>query len=122
MGLFSSHEVSNQEVVEKFGQHLLQGEDVLAAFKTVRDIAFLTNFRFVLIDVQGLTGSKVEVMSIPYKSIVRFSVESAGTLDLDTDLKIWVSSYEHPFELKISRKSDPAAIQRLLAERVLGVK
>ncbi|MBV7257773.1 PH domain-containing protein [Pacificimonas sp. WHA3] len=120
MGLFSSHEITPGEIQEKFGQHLLPDENVLAAFKTIRDIAFLTDLRFVMIDVQGLTGSKVDVASVPYKSITRFSVESAGTLDLDTDMKIWVSSRSQPFEVKISRKSDPALIQRLLAERVLA--
>ncbi|MGB7405277.1 MAG: PH domain-containing protein [Pacificimonas sp.] len=120
MGFFSSHEITPDEIHDKFGQHLLPGETVLAAFKTIRDVAFLTDLRFVMVDVQGLTGSKVDVGSVPYKSIVRFSVESAGTLDLDTELKIWVSSRTDPFEVKISRGSDPAQIQRLLAERVLG--
>ncbi|MEO0499099.1 MAG: PH domain-containing protein [Pseudomonadota bacterium] len=120
MGLFSSHEISTDEVAEKFGAHLLPGEQILAAFKTIRDIAFLTDKRFIMIDVQGLTGSKVEVLSVPYKAITRFSVESAGTLDLDTDMKIWVSSKPDPYEIKISRKSDPARIQQLLAERLLG--
>lgn len=120
MGIFSSHEVDVAEIVEKFGSVLLPGEQVLAAFRSIRDHAFLTDLRFVLIDVQGITGSKVEMMSVPYRSIVRFSVETAGTLDLDTDLKIWVSSTAAPLQVKISRKSDPEAIQRLLAQHVLG--
>ena len=120
MGIFSSHEVDVAEIVEKFGTVLLPGEQVLAAFRSVRDHAFLTDLRFVLIDVQGITGSKVEMMSVPYRSVVRFSVETAGTLDLDTDLKIWVSGTTAPLQVKISRKADPEGIQRLLAQHVLG--
>ena len=120
MGIFSSHEVDVAEIVEKFGTVLLPGEQVLAAFRSVRDHAFLTDLRFVLIDVQGITGSKVEMMSVPYRSVVRFSVETAGTLDLDTDLKIWVSGTAAPLQVKISRKADPEGIQRLLAQHVLG--
>ena len=119
MGLFSSHEVDPAEVREKYGTVLLPGEEVLAAFRSVRDTAFLTDRRFVLVDVQGLTGSKVSIQSVPYRSITRFAVESAGTLDLDSDLNLWVSGSPTPLTLKVSRNADPSAIQRLLAERVL---
>jgi hypothetical protein len=120
MGLFSAHEVSADEIVEKYGSILLPEEKVLAAFRSIRDVAFLTDLRFVLVDVQGITGSKVSVQSVPYRSIVRFAVESAGTFDLDSDLTIWVSSAQQPLSVKIARKADPQAILRLLGELVLG--
>jgi hypothetical protein len=120
MGLFASHEVEPAEVREKFGHALIEGEEVLAAFRSLRDTAFLTNYRFVLVDVQGLTGSKVSFQSVPYRSITRFAVESAGTFDLDSDLHIWVAGALGPLTLKVSRNADPAAIQRLLAGLVLG--
>ncbi len=122
MGIFSAHEVEAAEITEKYGSILLPDEKVLAAFRTVRDTAFLTDLRFVLVDVQGLTGSKLSVQSVPYRSITRFAVESAGTLDLDSDLNIWVSSASAPLSVKISRKADPEAILRLLAEHVLVKK
>ena len=93
---------------------------MLTAFKTVRDTAFFTTHRFMLIDVQGITGSKVGVQSVPYRSIVRFSVETAGSFDMDADLNIWVSSAAMPIVVKISRNSDTVGIQRLLAEKVLA--
>ncbi len=120
MGLFSSHEVDPAEIREKYGHALIAGEEVLAAFRSVRDTAFLTNLRFVLVDVQGITGSKVAFQSVPYRSIVRFAVESAGSFDLDSDLNLWVSGSATPLTLKVSRNADPAAIQRLLAELVLA--
>lgn len=119
MGIFSAHEIEPSEITEKYGTILLPGETVLAAFKTVRDTAFLTDLRFVLVDVQGITGSKVSVQSVPYRSIVRFAVETAGSFDLDSDLNIWVSSAAAPLTVKIARKADPEAILRLLAEHVL---
>ena len=119
MGLFSSHEIDPQEIADTYGSILLPDEAVLAAFKSLRDTAFLTTHRFVLVDVQGITGSKVSVQSVPYRSIVRFAVESAGTFDLDSDLNTWVSSAPSPLTVKISRKADPQAILRLLAEHTL---
>jgi len=120
MGLFSAHEIDPEEITQKYGAILIAGEQVLTAFRTVRDTVFLTSLRFVVINVQGLTGAKVAVQSIPYRSIVRFSVETAGTFDLDADLNIWVSSAAVPIGVKIGRKSDTVAIQKLLAEKVLG--
>ncbi|HEX8554541.1 MAG TPA: PH domain-containing protein [Sphingomonas sp.] len=119
MGIFSSHEIEPNEIAETYGSILLPAEQVLAAFRSVRDTAFLTDLRFVLVDVQGFTGSKVSVQSVPYRSIVRFAVESAGTFDLDSDLNIWVSGLPTPMTVKISRDADPQAILRLLAEQVL---
>ncbi len=120
MGLFASHEVEPAEIRERFGHALIDGEEVLAAFRSLRDTAFLTNYRFVLVDVQGLTGSKVSFESVPYRSITRFAVESAGTFDVDSELRIWVSNALGPLTLKVSRNADPAAIHRLLAGLVLG--
>ena len=122
MGLFSATEISIESVQTDYAKILLTDERVLAAFRTIRDTAFLTNYRFVYVNVQGITGKKIDIQSIPYKSIVRFSLETAGTFDLDADLKIWVSSAALPIEVKIGPKSDMTGIQQILAQHVLGIK
>ncbi len=119
MGFFSAHEIDPAQVQADYGPILLPGEQVLTAFKTIRDTVFLTHKRFVLVNVQGITGSKREVMSIPYKSIVGFSVETAGTFDLDSDLKLFVTGGVGQVVVKISRKADPQAVLRTLAEQVM---
>jgi hypothetical protein len=80
----------------------------------------LTDLRLVYVNVQGLTGSKIEYQSIPWRSIIRFSIETAGTFDLDADMKIWVSGAAAPIEVKISRKSNANMIQAIMAENVMG--
>jgi Bacterial PH domain len=119
MGFFSAHEIDPAEIQQTYGSILLPDEQVLTAFKTLRDTVFMTTLRFVLVDIQGITGSKKSVQSVPYRSITRFAVETAGTFDLDSDLNIWVSSMATPITVKISRKADPQAILRTLAEYVL---
>ena len=79
MGLFSSHEVDPTEIHEKYGHALIAGEQVLAAFRLLRDTAFLTNLRFVLVDVQGITGSKIAFRSVPYRSRARARSTSTAT-------------------------------------------
>ena len=88
--------VSQEELLKKFGQLLTEGEEIELGFKLVRDTFIFTSKRLILVDVQGITGSKIEYKSTPYKSITRFSIETAGTFDLDAELKIWVSSEQIP--------------------------
>lgn len=42
-----------------------------------------------LIDHAGMTGKQIEYTSVPYKSIMAFSVESAGSIDTDQELKLY---------------------------------
>jgi hypothetical protein len=122
MGLFSATDLDNETAATEFQRVLLEGERVLAAFRTIRDSVLLTDLRFIYVNVQGITGSKIEYLRVPWRSIVRFSVETAGSFDLDADVKVWVSGTALPIEVKVSRKSDPNAIQRIMAEHVLGRK
>src|SRR3546814_8452799 len=100
MGLFSAGDIDVAGAQAEYQAWLIDGERVLAAFRTVRDTALLTNLRFVFVDVQGLTGSKKEFLSIPWRSVTRFSFETAGTFALDADMKMWVRSEEHTSELQ----------------------
>lgn len=120
MGFFSAHEIDPADIQRDYAGIMLPGEQVLTAFKTIRDTVFLTDLRFVMVNVQGLTGSKRDVMSVPYKSIVAFSVESAGTFDLDSDLKLFVTGGVGQLIVKISKKADPQAVLRTLAEQVIA--
>ncbi|MDQ7916639.1 PH domain-containing protein [Mesonia sp. MT50] len=125
MGLFNSilgnsSEVSVEKLLEKYGRLLVEGEDIEIGFKLFRDTFMFTNKRLVLIDVQGLSGSKAEYKSLPYKNISRFSLETAGTFDLDAELKIWISSEDLPSVSKKFNKSiDVYEVQRYLAQKVL---
>ncbi|MFV0521743.1 MAG: PH domain-containing protein [Mangrovibacterium sp.] len=119
--LGNSSEVSAESIEQKYAQLFITGETVEAAFKLFRDTFIFTNKRIILIDVQGVSGSKREYRSVAYKSISRFSIETAGTFDLDAELKIWVSSETEPSISKQFNKSvNVYDVQRLLAEHVLS--
>ena len=66
-------------------------EEVLLSYKSVRDRLIVTNKKLLIIDVQGVTGRKKEYMVLPYSKLTGFSCESAGSFDLDAELKIWGS-------------------------------
>ena len=117
--LSNASEVSSEKLTEQYIRLLIDNEEVELGFKLFRDVFMFTNKRLILIDVQGVTGSKAEYKSLPYKHISRFSLETAGTFDLDAELKIWISSEDTPTVSKKFNKSiDVYAVQRLLAEKV----
>lgn len=125
MGLFSAllgnaGAVAPDELKKKFEKLLIDGEQIEMGFKLIRDTFLFTNKRLILIEVQGLTGSKVEYRSISYKNISRFSIETAGTFELDAELKIWVSSEANPSIKKQFNKSvNVYDVQKVLATFVL---
>ncbi|KIA99315.1 MULTISPECIES: PH domain-containing protein [Flavobacterium] len=125
MGIFSAilgnaGTVSQDELIKKYGLLLTDNEEIELGFKLIRDTFIFTTKRLILVDKQGLTGSKTEYKSISYKSITRFSVETAGTFDLDAELKIWVSSELHPSIIKQFNKSvNVYEVQKVLAHHVL---
>lgn len=98
MDLISSFSVTKIWSVEKaqklFTDFLRGNEDILSAFSHTRDKIVFTDRQLICYDVQGLTGSKKEWRFFPYNKITSFSIESAGTFDMDTDIKIWVSGVE----------------------------
>lgn len=125
MGLFSAllgnaGAVSQEDLNKQYSQLLCDGEQIELGFKLIRDMFIFTNKRLILIDKQGLTGSKTEYKSISYKSISRFSIETAGTFDLDAELKIWVSSELQPSIQKQFNKSvNVYDVQKVLAHHCL---
>ena len=125
MGIFSSlmgnaGAVDKEKLHTEYQQLLAPNEQIEIGFKLVRDTFIFTDKRLILVDKQGLTGRKTEYLSVTYKSISRFSIETAGTFDLDAELKIWISSEQQP---SISRRFNKSVnvyeVQQLLATHVL---
>jgi len=125
MGLFSAimgnaGVISQEELIRDYGKLLTEGEALEMGFRLIRDTFIFTSRRLILVDKQGLTGSKTEYLSVNYKSISRFSIETAGTFDLDAELKIWISSETTPSITKKFNKSvDVYDVQKVLAHYVL---
>jgi hypothetical protein len=125
MGLFSAlignaGVVSQEELSREYGKLLTEGEELELGFKLIRDTFVFTSKRLILIDKQGITGSKTEFLSVNYKSISRFSIETAGTFELDAELKIWISSEATPSITKKFNKSvNVYDVQKVLAHHVL---
>lgn len=97
---------------------LLPDEEIELGFKVVRDQMVFTDLRLILVDKQGMTGRKREYRSIPYKSVTMFSVENAGSFDLDAEMSLWISGRSEPIQKTLGRGSNIAGIQKALAKGV----
>lgn len=82
----------NDEYAERVNDLLIEGEQIISAYKSMRDGVVFTNKRIIAVNVQGLTGSKKDFTSLPYKKIETYSIETSGTFDLDSELTIYFSA------------------------------
>ena len=98
---------------------LVEGEQAVVAYKTSRDSAVFTTKRLIVRDAQGLSGKKVEVHSVPYSRIDRWSTENAGGMfDFNSQLQMWTRAGHITIEL--GRKIDVRRLDRLIAWAVLN--
>ena len=124
MGLFdglmgNASKIDAAKIQQEFAAVLAPGERVEHAYQLIRDYFVFTDKRFVLVDKQGLSGSKVEYHSIPYRNITHFSIETAGTFDLDAELKIWISGNPVPVQKTFNKRLSIYEVQSVLASYVL---
>ena len=123
MGIMSglmgnSSAIDKEEAVKKLKDVLFEGESVEHAYKLIRDMIVFTNSRLILVDIQGMTGTKVDYHSIPYKSITHFKTETAGSFNMDAELKIFLSGSELPIENTFKKGNSILDVQKLLASYV----
>ena len=110
--------VSKCKIPEDIVDLLAPGEVAVAAYRTLRDSATFTDKRIVIRDVQGLTGKKVEVYSIPYSSINMWSTETAGLLfDLSAEVELWTRAGQ--IKITLQKGVDVREFDRLIAHCIL---
>ena len=98
---------------------LIDGEEILQCYQTVRDQAALTNKRIIIMDKQGMTGSKVEIYSLPYRSIDMWSTENAGKLfDINAELELWTKAGH--FKIKVNSNCDIREFDQILGKAILS--
>lgn len=115
---FRLSEVEPQTLSDEVAPILISDEEVLAAFKGIRDSVVFTDKRVIAVNVQGMTGKRRDYTSLPYSKVQAFSVETAGTFDLDAELDLWFSGMGTVrFEFK--GKVDIRALAQLIGSYVL---
>lgn len=107
------------EEVNKLAMELLiENEQILACFSSMRDQLLFTNGRMISMNVQGITGTKIDFTSIPYNRIQMYSVETAGAIDFDSELTVWVSGMGE-FKFEFSSGSDIIGLSKMMSRYIL---
>lgn len=117
--LFKLSPVDPASLMPRVGPLLVEGENIIAAFKAIRDSVVFTNKRVISINVQGITGKKVDFTSLPYSKVQAYSVETAGTFDFDSELDLFFSGGIGQVRFELKGSCDILALSRLIASYIL---
>ena len=122
-----SEDINNDYVTEFF----FEDEKVIQSYQFLRDQIILTNYGIYEVNVQGLSGKKVEVKFFPKETIRTISFETAGVIDFDVDIKIGVTNntvvnengaaYSEPISFKVpsNQAKEAKEVVRLVKKHYL---
>ena len=110
--------ISINEVRPEIQTLMVDGEEILYAFKTVRDQVVFTTKRIFVINVQGISGKKVSYFSYPYSKVQFYGIETAGVLDIDSEL-ILAFSNGTKLQLEFKTNVDIRAISKTISQYIL---
>ena len=83
----------------------------------IRDGVLFTDRRIIAVNTQGFTGRKKAFVVMPYSRIQAYSIESAGVIDFDSEVRIWLAGLGMAtFELVAG--ADIFALARLIGSGV----
>ena len=116
--LLNLKEISSTQIRPEVSGLLIDGEQIVQCFQTVRDQVIFTTRRTFVVNVQGITGKKVSYFSYPYSKVQYFGIETAGVLDIDSEL-ILVFSDGNRLQFDFKSKVDIQKISALIASFVL---
>lgn len=112
--IFKLKKVDASKFDEEMRNILIEGENVVGCYQDIRDHIVFTNKRVISVNVQGITGKKKDFTMLPYSKITAYSIETAGTFDLDSELDLFYSGIGRVrFEFK--GNSDILEIGRIIA-------
>lgn len=111
--------VDYERYADKVDQLLIDVEEPIAAFQTVRDGLVFTNMRVIAINIQGVTGKRRDFTSLPYKRIQAFSIETSGVFDIDSELELWFSGLGK-VRFEFTSSADAAELCRIIATYALN--
>ncbi len=110
--------VSDRDFADMISPMFVPGEQIVQSFRGIRDGVVFTNKRIFTINVQGITGKKKDFTSLPYSKIQAYSVETAGVLDLDSELDLWFSGMGR-IRFEFVARANVGDICRMISEQVL---
>lgn len=110
--------VNDKEFSDIIKPMFVSNEEILSTYKSIRDGVVFTNKRIISVNIQGITGKKKDFTSMPYSKIQVYSVETAGTFDLDSELVLWFSGIGE-IKFEFTSNSNVDEICKIISEYVI---
>lgn len=117
-GTFVKLKKTDNSIATDVAAIYVNGEYTIGCYKGIRDYVVFTNKRIISVNVQGVTGKRKDFTSLPYSKIQLFSIETAGVLDIDSELDI-VFAGLGGVRFEFTGKSDIVQIGKIISEHVL---
>lgn len=89
---FKLTKTDSEGIAKKVQPLLVNEEQIIGEYKSIRDFVVFTDRRIIVVDTQGLIGKKKEFSILPYSKIQAFSIETSDLIDLDAELELYYSS------------------------------
>ena len=118
MAFFKLKPVSNDTFISTVSPLLIDGEHLIGTYQSVRDALIFTNKRIISVNIKGVIGKKKDFTSLPYSKIQAYSVETAGVLDIDSEMELWFSGLGS-VKLEFATKADITGISKCISEAIL---
>ena len=113
--------VKEKEICKNVQELLLDGEQIVGAYKTVRDQAVFTSHRIFIVDMQGVTGTRQEIFVLPYRKIVHFGIQTAGFGDpLQTSQLTVCYADEHEMKFGFIGQEELLAVAKAISRCILS--
>ena len=116
--LLNLKEMDLREVRTEVSKLLVEGEEIKCAYKTIRDQVIFTTSRIFVVNVKGVTGKKIAYFSYPYSKIQFYGIETAGLMDIDSELIVTFSN-GHILQFDFKSNVDIRMINSLISKYVL---
>ncbi len=118
--VFNLKPIELSEVRNEVETFLIDGEEMICAFKTVRDQVVFTNKRIISIDVQGFTGKRKSFSTLPYSTIQFFTIQTQGFIEIFPDSELFIQ-YANGFTAAFEFKGnvDICKIGKIISQFVL---
>lgn len=116
--VFKLQKIHIEDIIGNIGPLLINGEEIIGAYRSLRDTVTFTSKRIISANVQGLTGKKIDYTSLPYSKVQVFSVETSGVFDLDSELELYFSSLGK-VKFEFGANSDIVKIGQIISGYIL---
>lgn len=107
------------KIYEKYSDYLLEDEKIIFNTSNSKGVYLFLEKRIFVHDHISGKVTKQEYHTIPYENIKRFTIETAGAMDLDTDIKLFLGGgQEESITLKVPIDSTKS-INKIILGKIL---